>query len=236
VLGVGCWVLSVWLGGMWFSCFLRFQLSRRALDAADGEVVMPGVCGWKLSALTKPGCTKHSGTVKLTSETAPEDPTTDAFTVASACLKFEITTSRPLNDKPLIKVSDVLTKRPAPPVGSHLPDATHEFRSSARKVLAQLLTEYQSFSFNPSLTSEQRRQEFFYHLNSSGIFQAFRERLKAPVQKVVKEKFHKTAEAVHAAAAESRTKLPAGVDRSQVKDQSTAASAAPLEVRVQKFA
>jgi hypothetical protein len=109
------------------------------------------------------------------------------------------------------QVVDVLGPRPAPPVHSHGADAIHEFRVSVRKILAQLYAEYQgtpaTSGLGKPMPAEQRRQNFFYHLNSSGLYQTFRDRLRAPIQRVVKEKFHKIAEQVESDRSAARARL-----------------------------
>lgn len=127
---------------------------------------------------------------------------------------MEITLSKPLWDKKLMQpiaksVKDFIPKRVLPPdmaFEKRSLKADESYRAEIQLIVKKLIIEYQDAIqkdlishgvsdslFTPSATADEqqtKKKMFLFHLNRSGEYFAFKERLKSAVVSVVRERFH----------------------------------------------
>uniref|UniRef100_A0A6U6DKY9 Uncharacterized protein n=2 Tax=Guillardia theta TaxID=55529 RepID=A0A6U6DKY9_GUITH len=133
-----------------------------------------------------------------------EDEDANPYLLAETYLLLEIELLNPLFEKPkppppvLPKVGDLLPTRPPVDVVEKPLSAADQFGDDVKEIIYQLADEYHEMflgevSSNISAEGmEARRQQAIFHLNSSGKYYDYKERLKKSIVRLIHEKFHKS--------------------------------------------
>ncbi|KNC51493.1 tetratricopeptide repeat domain 18 [Thecamonas trahens ATCC 50062] len=154
------------------------------------------------------GSKKREREAKNALELVAEDSTAPwPWTASGGYVKIELQLSAPLvprppTPKPVYSVRDFVPARPAPALPARpLLTAPEEFKAEIEAATDALVETYRKlygeqllngeFSNAPEAV-EERKARFIYELNSNGAYFGLKEQLKAPVVRIVREKFQRT--------------------------------------------